>query len=303
MGSRAQRRRAGVAAVLCVALGAVPRGEAAPLRKLDVKFRAVRGAALALDAFVPDGKGPFPAVVVVHGGDFTGGDKRRDVQPFLDVLGAAGFACFAVNYRLAPRWKFPAAVEDVEAAVAWVRARARSLRVDPARIAVLGEAAGGYLASMVGARGQVEVAAVVAFHAPHDFGDRLEMGGKIPAKGPLPEFFGAEKADLETVQRLRASSPVNLVRKDMPPYLLVHSIEDPVVPFNQSLKMCDRMRRAGATCALFTLQSAGHGVETWAKEAAERARLLEWLSARLGAAAPAPQGAGPPRDVAPAAPP
>src|SRR5262249_29542197 len=132
---------------------------------LDVPFTKVGADTLTLDAYVPEGDGPFPAAIVVHGGGFVNGDKQTYVKPLFDPLTDANFAWFTINYRLAPNHKYPAAVEDVESAIRYVRSHAAQYKVDPNRIALIGESAGGHLVSMVGARNKPDarVNAVVSF--------------------------------------------------------------------------------------------------------------------------------------------
>src|SRR4051812_26956625 len=89
----------------------------------DVVYRQVDGISLALDAFIPESAGPFPAIVYVHGGGFVTGDKRPH-PVWLDLAAAEGFAWFSVNYRLAPKYLASHQVEDVEAAVRFVQAHA-----------------------------------------------------------------------------------------------------------------------------------------------------------------------------------
>ncbi len=98
--------------------------------KNDIEFARPGGVPLTLDASIPDGKGPFATVVVVHGGGWQNGSKRSYEKPLLPVLTQAGFAWFTINYRLAPQHKYPAAVEDVEAAVRWVKQHAKEYKVD-----------------------------------------------------------------------------------------------------------------------------------------------------------------------------
>lgn len=138
--------------------------------KSDIEFAKPGGVSLTLDAFVPDGERPFPTCILVHGGGFTGGDKTSFIKPLFEPLSKAGFAWFTINYRLAPAHRFPACIEDAESAIRWVKAHAREYKVDPTRIAIIGESAGGHIVSLVGARakGGTGVAAVVPFYAPHD---------------------------------------------------------------------------------------------------------------------------------------
>src|SRR5260370_27150843 len=87
---------------------------------------------------VPEEKGPSPAAIIVHGGSFSHGNKRTYVTPLFDVLSNAGFAWFTINYRLAPDYQFPAAVDDVQSAVRWVKANPAKYQVGPQRISLIG---------------------------------------------------------------------------------------------------------------------------------------------------------------------
>src|SRR2546425_12871158 len=111
--------------------------------KPDVTYRTVDGEKLGLDVYQPAKKGKNrPAVVVVHGGGWTQGDKALFAQQS-NQLTERGFVAFSINYRLAPAHPYPAAVQDVEAAVAWVRKHAEAYGVDPKRVGALGGSAGG----------------------------------------------------------------------------------------------------------------------------------------------------------------
>ena len=134
----------------------------------DVEFARPNGVVLTLDGWIPASARPQPAVIMVHGGSWNSGDKRTYIGPWFPALTDAGIAWFTINYRLSPQWKFPAAVEDVEAAVSWVRANAAKYNVDPERLALMGESAGGHLVALVGARGKVKVKGVVDFYGPND---------------------------------------------------------------------------------------------------------------------------------------
>ncbi|MGE5081473.1 MAG: alpha/beta hydrolase fold domain-containing protein, partial [Acidobacteriota bacterium] len=132
----------------------------------DVEYGQVDGVQLTLDAHVPDGDGSFPAAILVHGGGWVAGDKRQYITYIFQPLSDAGYAWFSINYRLAPQFKFPADADDVESAIRFVRANAAKYKVDPNRIALIGESAGGHLVSYVGARNRADsrVAAVVSMY-------------------------------------------------------------------------------------------------------------------------------------------
>src|SRR5215510_6015335 len=137
----------------------------------DVEYANVDGQSLRMDVSIPEGNGPFPAVIVVHGGGWVRGDKRTDVAPLLPPLTEGGLAWFSIDYRLTTDWShFGEAVTDVEKAVRFVKAHAAEYRVDPNRLALLGESAGGQLAGTAALNGapDLRVQGVVLLYAPTD---------------------------------------------------------------------------------------------------------------------------------------
>src|SRR5690348_14625517 len=143
----------------------------APVDQKDVEYGRPGGKALLLDLHVPDGPGPFPAAILVHGGGFDEGSKSTNVRPLFDVLANAGFAWFSIDYRMAPEYRFPQAREDMDTAIRWVKENAKKYRVDPRKIALIGESAGGFLVNYAGTHETKEtrVAAVVDIYGPVDY--------------------------------------------------------------------------------------------------------------------------------------
>src|SRR5215467_14946096 len=90
---------------------------AAAMDEKDVEFAKPGGHALLLDLHVPDGAGPFPAAILVHGGGFDGGSRATNMSPTFQPLADAGFAWFSIDYRMAPEYRFTEAREDVDAAI------------------------------------------------------------------------------------------------------------------------------------------------------------------------------------------
>jgi acetyl esterase/lipase len=253
----------------------------------DIEFAKAAGVSLTLDAYVPEGPGPFPAVIIVHGGGFERGDKQTFVPPLFQPLARAGFAWFSINYRLAPKHPFPAAADDVESAVRWVFAHAGEYKVDTKRIALMGESAGGHLVSYVGARSgrKLGLAAVVPFYGPHDLESRARASKQI--SGGLKGFLAIDQLDEAAYRKLRRASPITYVKKNMPPFLFIHGTKDETVAYEQSPKMCDKMKRAGARCEVFPVEGAGHGIGGWEKNPAFQAykqKMVEWLNQTLGVA-------------------
>jgi acetyl esterase len=250
----------------------------------DIEFARPGGVPLTLDASIPGGEGPFAAVIVVHGGGWENGSKRTYERPLLPVLSEAGFVWFTINYRLAPQYQYPAAVEDVEAAVRWVKANAKRFKVDPERIALAGESAGGHLVAMVAVRQtrETRVAAVVDFYGPHDLLKRETDRGEVGKN--LRQFLGITALDAAGVAKLKEASPITHVRKGLPPFLFIHGTKDAAVPYEQSPMMCDKLRAAGNRCEVFTVEGAPHGIGPWEKDPEwqkYKTKMAEWLKRTL----------------------
>src|ERR1700704_6345549 len=101
----------------------------------DVEYARPGGKPQLLDLHVPDGPGPFPAAVLIHGGGFDEGSKSTNCRPLFEPLANAGFAWFSIDYRLAPEFHFPEAIADVNSAIRWVKANADKYRVDVSKMA------------------------------------------------------------------------------------------------------------------------------------------------------------------------
>jgi len=263
----------------------------------SVEFGHAGGSSLLLDASVPDGQGPYPAIVIVHGGAWVAGDRRRSVEPLFDPLSAAGFAWFSISYRLANAidpGSIPgsiasmaglgAAVDDVRQAVAYVKKHASEYRIDPDRIALVGESAGAQLASMAALKPAAggDVQAVVAFYCPSDLAKLLETTPRVP--DALRQVIkGSPFGDL-LLASLRDLSPVNWVQKDSPPFLLIHGTDDRLVPFEQSKQMCEAMRIAGASCEIYPVNGGGHGLRWWESErdmTGYKRVMIRWLDSKV----------------------
>lgn len=260
---------------------------AAEIQK-DIPYAAPGGAPLLLDARVPDGPGPFPAVVIVHGGGWIGGDKAdpKEVQPILDPLTAGGIAWFSVNYRLAGQARYPACVEDVEAAVQFVKTHARDYRVDPDKVALSGDSAGGHIVDMVAVRAtpdkpERQLAAVVCFYGPNDL---VEDSFRRNVVSPgLQAVFGIRAGPLDTaaVKRLQAASPIASVSPSLPPFLLLHGTADQSVDYPVSVIWKEALDALGVPCELITIPQGVHVMGNWDRmdppQTAYKQQFVAWL--------------------------
>jgi len=234
-----------------------------------------------LDLYLPVGEGPFPVVVNIHGGGFRFGDKRMVPDGVSRALLEAGFAVASVDYRLSGEACFPAAVQDVKAAVRFLRAQADGYRLDAGRIAAFGQSAGGNLAAMLGTSGgeaqfddpalghtgvTSRVQAVVDWFGPTDF---LQMAEQAKAQGirggqKYEEADSFESRYLgapirEVPDRTRQANPVAYVDRDDPPFLIQHGADDPLVPVAQSQLLAEALEAAGCRVQFVCLPGAGHG--------------------------------------------
>ena len=280
-----------------IALVAAATAACAAVDKKDVEYDRINGVSLLLDLHVPDGAGPFPAAILVHGGGFDEGSKSTNVRPLLPVLADAGFAWFSIDYRLAPAARLPEAFADVQAAIRWVKKYAATYHVDPSKIVLIGESAGGFLVNYAGTHmtPDTRVAAVVDIYGPVDYEkmalerrdhpERFNMTSinRHAANGGGIHFFGADALDDAGRAKVRAASPIHAVSKGMPPFLCIHGTKDDQVPYGQSPAMCDAMRKVGAACELITIGGGGHGMSGWRADDMQHWKpdMIAWLKKTL----------------------
>jgi alpha-L-fucosidase 2 len=253
-----------------------------------IEYGKADGVSLRLNAFVPDGPGPFPAVILVHGGgwnsgDAAGGKNRALISPMEDPLANAGFAWFSINYRLAPKHPYPAAIEDLETAIRWVKAHASDYHLDLKRLAIAGESAGGHLVALAAVRADAstEVAAVVVFYGRFDMlKDARIQDGKL--SGNLADFMGSDRLDERTTALLRSASSLDKVHPGLPPFLMLHGTLDDHVPYQESVTMREKLLAAGVPCELITIAQGPHGMIYWDKLAPDyKNQVVAWLKKTL----------------------
>lgn len=249
----------------------------------NVIYSSASGRALRLDVFRPESRaGLRPAVVFVHGGGWLWGDKR-DHWPTAAYLASQGFVTASVEYRLAREHAYPAALQDVREAVAWLRSNAARYGIDPDRIGAAGSSAGGHLVAMLGvvpdtARERTPaVRAVAAIAAPVDLALQHERDRFAPAL-----FVGAGNPT-ERPERWREASPITHVNGRAAAFLFLHGTADGLVAIGEAREMADRLRAAGVTAEFHAAEGGPHDFfsEPQWRRAAVR-RLEEFFRATLG---------------------
>jgi acetyl esterase len=250
----------------------------------EIEYAAVEGVSLKLDVRAPTTTtrpaGKSQAVVMVHGGGWSGGTKR-DEPAFLDALTDAGLTVFAPSYRLAPQFRWPACLEDVRRAIAWVIDHAADHGADASPLGLIGYSAGGQLAAHAAVVDPFpEVKAVALLAAPTDLVlDNFRRGKVSPS---MQNLFGKEQFDVELIETLWRVSPINYVRPGLASFLLVNGTKDESVPHAQSAHLHQRLSDMNVPSDLISLEGAPHRLREW-KNTDEKwmTRVAEWLGATL----------------------
>lgn len=208
------------------------------------------------------GAGPSPLLVYVHGGGWRVSHKAREPretrewQPgFFERLTAAGFVVASIEYRFSGEARFPAQLDDVIAALAWLHTNAEDLHVDPARTFLWGASAGGHLAALAALVPQAPpVAGVVCWYPITD----------LPALAVDPAATDSFEAHLlggpiaEHLDAAHAASPVAHARPGAPPFLLQHGDRDEMVPVDQSVRLAAALRAHGVVVDVEVVPGADH---------------------------------------------
>ena len=248
----------------------------------DMAYASVSSAE-KLDLYIPMGEGPFPLIILVHGGAFLMGDKAAgDATTGVDQLLSQGFAVASINYRLSGEAKAPAQIQDLKAAVRFLRAKATDYKLNTEKIGVWGgSAGGGSLVSLLGTSCGVPelegpelgnsgesscVQAVVDWFGPIDFlqMDAQFAGTSCPvdhdaANSPESQLVGGPIQD--NTEAVRLVNAMTYVTDDDPPFFIQHGTADCNVPPQQSQNFYNTLSSTiGADKVTLTLiDGAGHG--------------------------------------------
>jgi acetyl esterase/lipase len=251
----------------------------------DIRYVPDGDAAQALDLYLPENKSdkPLPLVGWSHGGGWQGGSKSG--CPAVAVV-KDGFAVASVEYRFSQKAKFPAQIQDCQAAIRWLRAHSAKYNIDTGHIGVWGDSAGGHLVALLGTSGGAKaftpiggnedqsdrVQAVCDWYGPADFSTVIKQADDDKnaknifkfntPKDPYSELIGVH---LDDKAKADAVSPVHYVSKDDPPFLIMHGTHDTLVPFAQSQELEAALKEAGVSVILQKFPGAGHGGPVFGK--------------------------------------
>lgn len=276
--------------------------EAEPEMRLRDLAYAGRSDAQRLDLYLPArGEGPFPVVVLIHGGGFAEGDKSFSADS-ARLLSEHGIAAAAINYRLSGEAVFPAAVHDAKAAVRYLRGVSSQYDLDPGRVGAWGESAGANIASMLGtsnadpftqdlslghAQQSSRISATVSWFAPIDF---LSIDAEAQALG-----FTTHTDDVDSFEsrymgfavqddpaKVALANPTTYIDEDDGAFLVQVGDADPLIPYTQSVNFHAALEAAlGPDAAqLDVLEGAGHGFGAFTS-ADNRARVVAFFETFL----------------------
>jgi acetyl esterase/lipase len=239
---------------------------------------------------IPDGAGPFPVLIYLHGGGWATGSYRGPSE--FDDAASRGYVYAHIGYRLSGSDKAPAQIQDVKAAIRFLRAHAAEYKLDPARIGVAGESAGGHLAALAGTSGDVasledlnqgnatmssRVQAVADFFGPTDF---TLMDTQAAALGCANQTHGGPDSGVSQFvgcavslcpDKAQLQNPVTYVSNDDPPFFIAHGLVDCLVPWTQSEILDTALQAANVVSTLEKVPTGGHGPNMFNRGTVDRA--------------------------------
>lgn len=280
-----------LAATGCGVLAQPPAAPQQPAVQTDVVYGVADGQDLKLDIYGCSTPGPHPACLLIHGGGWAAGSKGGEKGAGTG-LSQQGVVCFAVEYRFAPKYPWPAQILDCARAARWVRAHAAEYGVDPDRIGAVGGSAGGHLSLMLGVIKpddyqsaddpnkalSAKVQCVVDLFGPAD----MRGASFSPqATAILTNFIGAPPG--QAADKYADASPITHATREASPVLFVHGDADSLVPLQQSEVMKAALDQLGVENELVVVKNGGHGFGGATKEdiGAAYSKSVEWLLAHL----------------------
>jgi acetyl esterase/lipase len=281
-----------------------------PLRQLVWPFRDVRrdieviknvsyapehGRRGLLDVYKPPGEvNDAPVLLQVHGGGWTIGNKDQQGLPLMRHMASRGWVCFAINYRLSPRNAWPAHIVDVKRAIAWIRSHGKEYGADPSFIAITGGSAGGHLTALAALTANdpdfqpgfedadTSLQAAVPFYGVYDMA--AATGEKAARR--MRDYFLARRVFFDDPRKnpepFEKASPILRVRKDAPPFYVIHGVNDTLVSIGQARLFVDKLRKeSDAAVAYSELSGTQHAFDVFPSVRSQHSvrgvdRFLRW---------------------------
>jgi len=259
---------------------------ARPFAMADPRVEVVRdiaytrgGVKARLDIYRPhDGADRLenaPVLVQIHGGAWTIGNKEQQGLLLMNRMASHGWVCISVNYRLAPKYRWPTQIGDVRNALAWVRDHIGEYGGDPGHIVLTGGSAGGHLAALAALTAEPPVAACVPFYGVYD------LAGDDPYAVFIRRFLARRVFTPDaTIEDFRDASPIEHITPDAPDFLVVHGASDTLVSVRQARAFVERLREVSEGSVTYAeLPGAQHAFEIFGSIRAHAAinAVAQWL--------------------------
>ena len=217
---------------------------------------------LTLDYYPSQIDGNKPCVVVIHGGSWSSGDSQQ-LPELNNYLAKLGYNVASINYRMAPKYKSPAPLNDVQAALIYLRAHSKELKIDTANFVLLGRSAGAQIAMLTAyTMHDPSIKGVIDFYGPAD----MVWGYSLPAsplvmdsRGVMERYLGGTYK--EVLQNYAASSPIEFVDRQSPPTLIIHGANDVLVAYEHSNRLCKKLTENNIKYYWLQLPWATHGFD------------------------------------------
>lgn len=217
---------------------------------------------LSLDIYRPILTGQYPALVIIYGGAWQRGDRRQNAD-FNRYMAARGYTVFAIDYRHAPQYRYPAQLQDIQTALRFIRQHAAQYEADPSRIAIVGRSAGAHLAMLAAYQPDAQpLRAVVSYYGPVNLTQAYNDPPRpdpIDSRAVLETFLGGSPVQFPL--QYQAASPISYVTQPQPPTLLLYGGRDLVVQAKFGRQMRDRLQKVGSPAIYLEIPWAEHSFD------------------------------------------
>jgi acetyl esterase/lipase len=226
-----------------------------------INFATPDGVPLSLEIYRPISVGKYPTIVTIYGGSWQRGTRLNDAV-FNRYMAARGYTVIAIDYRHAPKYRFPAQIEDVQTALSFIRDHAQEYEVDSERIALLGRSAGGHLAMLAAYQNAAPIKAVVSYYGPVDLArgyDDPPFPNPINTNAVLEAFLGGSPKEFPLLYQ--QASPINYIKPGLPPTLLIYGGRDHLVEAKYGKSLYQRLHDVKNTVVFLEIPWAEHAFD------------------------------------------
>lgn len=227
-----------------------------------ISFNTPAGIELGMEIYHPAEKGIYPALVVIYGGAWRNG-SFKSYPEFNRYMAARGYTVFAIDYRHAPRYRYPAQLEDVLASLNFIRENATKYEADAERVVLLGRSSGAHLAMLAAYNSNVlPVRGVINYYGPVNLTEGYNnppLPDPINTRMVLEDFLGGSPQQLP--KQYEIASPISYVKNKVAPTLLIYGSQDHVVEAKYGREIYQGLRKQGNTAVLLEIPWAEHGFD------------------------------------------